>query len=117
MGAEAQLGNSLPESNLFMSAFSLTLPFIEQENLQNLINFDLPWEQQQAVVASTPVNSFFCPSNVGEDVIVDPEFGAFAQGYGLPIGDTYGVTTLRTFTWLKLQMVQPAIHAPGERNV
>ena len=93
MGAECQLGNSLPDSNLYMSAFSLTLPFIEQENLQNLIDFTLPWEQQQAAVARTPVNSFFCPSNVGEDVIVDPEFGAFAQGYGLPIGDTYGVTT------------------------
>ena len=93
MGAEAEFGTMLPNTNLYMSAFASTLPFIEQENLQNLIDFTRPWEQQTAQVASTPVNSFFCPSNVGDSPVKDPEFGYLAQALGLPIGDTYGVTT------------------------
>ena len=93
MGAEADFGPSLPQTNLFMSAFSTTLPFIEQENLQNLIDFSRPWEQQTAAVASTPIGVFYCPSNVGDTTQRDVEFGFLASALGLPIGDTFGTST------------------------
>ena len=92
-GAEAQFGTVLPNTNLYLSAFATTLPFIEQENLQNLIDQTRPWEQQSAAVASTAVGSFYCPSNQGNNPDVDMEFGQLASALGLPIGDTYGVTT------------------------
>ncbi len=93
MGAGAEFGTAMPNTNLFLSAFSTTLPFIEQENLQDLIDQTVPWEQQTAIVARTPVATFMCSSNVGENVEVDPEFGAVASALGLPIGDTFGTTT------------------------
>jgi prepilin-type N-terminal cleavage/methylation domain-containing protein/prepilin-type processing-associated H-X9-DG protein len=41
----------------------LTLPFIEQENLQKLYNFNLNWwEGTNAVAAAVPVKTFQCPS-------------------------------------------------------
>ncbi len=92
-GSEARFGPALPNTNLYLSAFATTLPFIEQENLQNLIDQTRPWEQQTSLVASTPVNSFVCPSNNGENPVVDPEFGALSAGLGLPIGGTFSVTT------------------------
>jgi len=42
---------------------SLTLPYIEQENLQKLYNFNLHWwEGTNAVAASVPVKTYTCPS-------------------------------------------------------
>jgi prepilin-type N-terminal cleavage/methylation domain-containing protein/prepilin-type processing-associated H-X9-DG protein len=41
----------------------LTLPYIEQENLQRLYNFNLNWwETTNAVVAAVPVKIYQCPS-------------------------------------------------------
>ncbi len=92
-GAEANFGPALPNTNLHMSAFASTLPYIEQENLQNLIDFSRPWEQQVALVASTPVASFNCPSNAGKNVDNDVEFEFLAGALGLPIGGLFGTTT------------------------
>jgi prepilin-type N-terminal cleavage/methylation domain-containing protein/prepilin-type processing-associated H-X9-DG protein len=42
---------------------ALTLPYIEQENLQKLYNFNLHWwETTNAVAASVPVKTYTCPS-------------------------------------------------------
>lgn len=42
---------------------ALTLPFLEQENLQRLYDFHRHWwEGTNAVVAAVPVNTFQCPS-------------------------------------------------------
>ena len=92
-GAEAKFGTALPNTNLHMSAFATTLPFIEQENLQDLIDFRKPWERQSATVAGTVVDTFVCPSNVGEDKVDDVEFAYLATVLGLPIGGTFGTST------------------------
>jgi hypothetical protein len=92
-GSGAQFGTGLPNTNLYLSAFATTLPYIEQENLQDLIDQSRPWEQQTAQVASTNVASFVCPSNVGKSPELDLEFGALASALGLPIGSIYGATT------------------------
>ncbi len=42
---------------------ALTLPYIEQENLQKLYKFDLNWwETTNAVAAAVPVKTYLCPS-------------------------------------------------------
>jgi len=47
----------------YVSWRSLTLPYIEQENLQKLYDFDLHWwEGTNAVVAAVPVKTYQCPS-------------------------------------------------------
>lgn len=92
-GSGARFGTALPNTDLFLSAFATTLPYIEQENLQNLIDQDRPWEQQTAVVASTNVASFVCPSNEGPSPDLDLEFGQLASAMGLPIGQVFGTTT------------------------
>ncbi len=91
-GAVADFGTALPNTNLHMSAFATTLPYIEQENLQNLINFDVPWEQQTSLVARTPVQTFMCASNVGPSFVKDAEFEYLAGSLGLPIGGIFGTT-------------------------
>ena len=93
VGAEAQFGPSLPQTNLLLSAFATTLPFIEQENLQNLIDKTQPWEQQTADVASTRIETFWCPSSSGNNPVDDPEFGALASALGLPIGQRFGASS------------------------
>ena len=83
------------------SAFALILPYIEQGNLQNLINFSQPWSSQTAA-AQCPVPVFACPDernaqfntttasppswpinyavNCGTWFIFNPETGASGDG-------------------------------------
>ncbi len=88
LGAVAKFGSAMPNTNLYVSAFASTLPFIEQGNLQNLYNFNVPWERQAKAVAATVVPTYVCPSNAGENPITDAEFGAA----GFPVGGTFGIT-------------------------
>jgi prepilin-type N-terminal cleavage/methylation domain-containing protein/prepilin-type processing-associated H-X9-DG protein len=49
------------------SGFTYLLPFLEQDNLQRLYHFDLPWYDQENYAAVTAqVAIFFCPSNRDE---------------------------------------------------
>lgn len=88
MGAVAKFGSNMPGTNLYVSAFASTLPFIEQANLQNLYNFNVPWEQQKPAVAATNIPTYVCPSNAGESPSTDVEFA----GAGFPVGGTFGIT-------------------------
>ncbi|HKB05880.1 MAG TPA: DUF1559 domain-containing protein [Gemmataceae bacterium] len=46
------------------TGFTYLLPFIEQQNLQNLYRFDVPWyDQANYTAVGTEVKMFFCPSN------------------------------------------------------
>ncbi len=88
MGAVAKFGSNMPTTNLYVSAFASTLPFIEQGNLQNLYNFNVPWERHSPAVASTKIAVYTCPSNTGDNPIDDVEFGAA----GFPVGGKFGIT-------------------------
>ncbi len=92
-GAEADFGPSLPQTNLKLSAFASTLPFIEQENLRNLIDQTRPWEQQPSAVASTRIETFFCPSDAGDNPHLDIEFTQLAMAMSLPVGGTFGASS------------------------
>ena len=113
-GATAQFGASLPQTNLIVSGFAAILPFIEEANLQNLYNFDIPWEGQSPTVARTTIKPYFCPSSAGENPVEDLEFGAL----GLPVGTRFGVTTYllskgANFRWCN----QPRSISPALRGV
>ena len=56
------------------SVLSRLLPYIEQGNLQDLINFDLPYSSQ-VNVATTRVPTFLCPSEPNDVVRVNPSTG------------------------------------------
>lgn len=92
-GSTARFGSALPNTNMYSSAFAATLPFIEQANLQNLIDFRYPWEQQTPQVARTPIPIFFCPSDAGENPKHDAPFEALVGQLGLPIGGNFGAVS------------------------
>jgi prepilin-type N-terminal cleavage/methylation domain-containing protein len=55
----------------FVGWRSLTLPFIEQENVQRLYDFNLNWwEGTNTVVASVPIKTYQCPSTGGRKEVL-----------------------------------------------
>ncbi len=94
-GAAVGFGTTSLASNFSVNAFAATLPFIEQAALQNLYNFNLPWERQLPAVAATVVPTYYCPSNAGENVINDAALGGLLAQFGATVGTTFGVTTYR----------------------
>ncbi|QDV68608.1 putative major pilin subunit [Rosistilla carotiformis] len=94
-GAIVRFGSGSLSSDFYVNAFSSTLPFIEQGSLQNLYNFDEPWESQLPAVASTVVSTYYCPSNAGPETVTDTAVGAVLASFGATVGDTFGVTTYR----------------------
>lgn len=89
-GAVARLSSSgLQSSNMYVSMFASILPFMEQTNLQDLYNFNTPWENQTPAVAETSVPAYVCPSSITDDPVTDAEF--LAAGY--PVGGSFGATT------------------------
>lgn len=62
------------------------LPFVEQENLQNLIDFSMPYNQQPAV-ARFRVPILLCPSEVNDHERQDgPDFTHYPLNYGANAG-------------------------------
>jgi len=47
----------------FANGFTLLLPYLEQENIRRLYDFEQPWNMQRADVAATVVSVLVCPSN------------------------------------------------------
>jgi prepilin-type N-terminal cleavage/methylation domain-containing protein len=88
-GAVAGFGTDMLGTNLYVSAFASSLPFIEQESLQNLYDFNVAWENQPFIVAQTAIETYFCPSDTGDNPEDDPEFGALS----FPVGSRFGITT------------------------
>jgi prepilin-type N-terminal cleavage/methylation domain-containing protein len=55
-----------PDTGPGWSFFARILPYLEQDNLHRQINFSLPiTNAANAVARSTPVNTYFCPSDPG----------------------------------------------------
>jgi prepilin-type N-terminal cleavage/methylation domain-containing protein/prepilin-type processing-associated H-X9-DG protein len=85
-----KIGPSTAVTNFYVSAFAASLPFIEQESLQNLYDFNRPWEQQSSQVVSTVINTFACPSDTGDNPSVDQQVAALPT---VGCGDTFGATS------------------------
>lgn len=94
-GAVVKFGSGSLNSNFYVNAFASTLPFIEQGSLQNLYDFNQPWERQVPAVASTVISTYYCPSNAGDETTTDTAVGAVLASFGATVGDTFGVTTYR----------------------
>ena len=67
------------------SIHSRLLPFLEQGNLFNQINFSLPF-QIQSTVTGTRVASFVCPSEVNDQPVVNAGITYQPTTYGANVG-------------------------------
>ena len=84
------------------SVQSRLLPFLEQSNLQNLIDWNLSYAMQ-GNVAKTKVSTFLCPSEVNDRVRPDPQpndpnFSHYPLNYAANMGEwfVYSPTTRGT---------------------
>jgi prepilin-type N-terminal cleavage/methylation domain-containing protein/prepilin-type processing-associated H-X9-DG protein len=68
------------------SPFAAILPYLEQKNLQDLLNPDLPWIYASPTVAQMTISTFLCPSDTGPSLY----HYAFFDSWGLPAGSTFG---------------------------
>jgi len=65
------------------------LPYLEQANVFNQVNFKQPWFMFSPDVASTPLPIFLCPSDATSSVLQNDIVG----GLNLPVGDTFAITS------------------------
>lgn len=63
-------------TNIYINAFASILPFLEQATLQELYDFNVPWEAQAAEVVSTKIKTYTCPSSTGLNPMSEPAFAA-----------------------------------------
>ena len=68
------------------SPLAAILPYLEQTNVQNLLNPNQPWYMASTTVALMTISSFICPSDTGPS----PYHYPFFDSWGLPIGSTFG---------------------------
>ena len=94
-GSVVRFGAGSLSSDFYLNAFAASLPFIEQGSLQDLYDFNQPWERQTPLVASTAIESYYCPSNAGEQVVNDTNVGTLLASFGATVGTSFGVTTYR----------------------
>lgn len=61
------------------------LPYLDQANLQNRIDPEIPWYLQPPDIVQTNVSVFICPS----DTAANPSVYPFVAALGVPVGDTF----------------------------
>ena len=85
------------------------LPYLEQENLQGLIDPNVPWFMLSPSVAQTKVATFVCPS----DVAPNPANYPFVAALGVPVGDTFATSSYGFSTgWTDALCFGPRFTAP-----
>ena len=68
------------------SPFAAILPYIEQKNVQDLLDPTQPWVNVSPTVAKMTLSIFMCPSDTGPS----PYHYPFFDSWGLPVGSTFG---------------------------
>jgi prepilin-type N-terminal cleavage/methylation domain-containing protein len=68
------------------SPLAAILPYLEQKNLQDVLNPEQPWVFTSTTAAQTTISIFMCPSDIGPSTYHYPFFDAL----GLPVGSTFG---------------------------
>jgi prepilin-type N-terminal cleavage/methylation domain-containing protein/prepilin-type processing-associated H-X9-DG protein len=58
-------------AHVYASANSMLMPYFEEESLYNLYNHKVAWFYQLAQVAETVIPFMVCPSNTGENPVLD----------------------------------------------
>ncbi len=82
----------LNTANFMASALTAILPYMEQGNLANLYNQNVPWIQQTPDVGPHIIPGFLCPTNANDSVNTYPELGVVVAANGGMSGDTYAST-------------------------
>ncbi len=86
LGAYPPLGTySQTTAGVSFSAHALLLPFIEQENLQRLIDFNLPYNVQPNVTRQR-VATYLCPSEINDRERVDGALTHYPLNYAASVG-------------------------------
>lgn len=89
------------------------LPYLEQENVQNLIDPNLPWFLLTPAAAQTKIPTFVCPSDVAPDLGTYP----FVAALGVPVGDTFATSSYGFSTgWRDALCFGPDFSAPPVTN-
>jgi prepilin-type N-terminal cleavage/methylation domain-containing protein/prepilin-type processing-associated H-X9-DG protein len=68
------------------SPLAAVLPYVEQKNVQDLLDPTQPWYMASPTVARMTLSIFICPSDTGPS----PNNYPFLAGWGLPVGSTFG---------------------------
>jgi prepilin-type N-terminal cleavage/methylation domain-containing protein/prepilin-type processing-associated H-X9-DG protein len=68
------------------SPLAAILPYLEEKNVQDLLNPDQPWYLASPTVAQLTLSVFICPSDTGPS----PYYYSFLDAWGLPVGATFG---------------------------
>ena len=89
-------GNPAPTvdtPNIYSSALTAILPYMEDANLKNLYNDEVQWERQSEIVAKEAIAAYLCPSNASPEVFQDPAItGAIAANGGNGAMADFGAT-------------------------
>ncbi|QDT98968.1 DUF1559 domain-containing protein [Gimesia aquarii] len=113
LGTSVNFATSSGGGNFITSGLVMMLPYFDQANLANLYDHTRPWEQQSAAVARTVIPIFVCPSNVGTNPVTDSAFSAL----GLPVGDTFGITTYAMCRGSNVAWCNSSNHASNVRGM
>jgi prepilin-type N-terminal cleavage/methylation domain-containing protein/prepilin-type processing-associated H-X9-DG protein len=84
-GAFPSLGQYGTAPSVSWSAHARILPYLEQENLQRLIDWTQPYSSQP-VVTSTRVATFICPSDINDKSRLDGAITHYPTSYGFNAG-------------------------------
>jgi prepilin-type processing-associated H-X9-DG protein len=68
------------------SPLAAILPYLEQKNIQDLLDPAQPWVNVSPTVAQLSLAVFLCPSDTGPS----PHHYPFFDSWGLPVGSTFG---------------------------
>ncbi|MCA8986459.1 MAG: DUF1559 domain-containing protein [Planctomycetaceae bacterium] len=74
--------------DVFSSAWTAILPFIEEAALTDLYVSEIPWEKQAVQVARTVIDVYQCPSDTGSDPVVLAAMAVIPSV--VPAKDTFG---------------------------
>ena len=85
------------------------LPYLEQENVKNLIDPNVPWYLLTPAAARTKIGTFNCPS----DVATNPATYPFVAAMGVPVGDTFAACSYSVnIGWRDAVCFGPGFTAP-----
>jgi len=84
-GAFPSLGQYGTAPSVSWSAHARILPYLEQENLQRLIDWNQPYSSQP-VVTATRVATFICPSDINDKSRLDGAITHYPTSYGFNAG-------------------------------
>ncbi len=94
-GVAGKATSAMSSTSYYLSAFAAILPFIEQQGLQSLYDFNQPWQDQDPTVPPMIIATYVCPSASVTNPFNDSEFEQLAAAAGYNItGNGSAITYL-----------------------